>query len=130
MGLILKEKDYREALKGLDWSLYQDKLVALSCSADAIVPVWAFMLAVSYLEPVAKEVYMGTAEEMQKHLFLKNIQAINTADFSDQRIVVKGCGETPIGNFAYAEITRVLRPVVRSIMYGEPCSTVPIYKKK
>ena len=88
------------------------------------------MLAVSYLEPVAKEVYMGTAEEMQKHLFLKNIQAINTADFSDQRIVVKGCGETPIGNFAYAEITRVLRPVARSIMYGEPCSTVPIYKKK
>ena len=130
MGLILKEKDYREALKGLDWSLYQDKLVALTCSADAIVPVWAFMLAVSYLEPVAKEVYMGTAEEMQKHLFLKNIQAINTADFSDQRIVVKGCGETPIGNFAYAEITRVLRPVARSIMYGEPCSTVPIYKKK
>jgi hypothetical protein len=130
MGLILKEKDYREALKGLDWSLYQDKLVALTCSADAIVPVWAFMLAVSYLEPVAKEVYMGTAEEMQKHLFLKNIQAINTTDFSDQRIVVKGCGETPIGNFAYAEITRVLRPVARSIMYGEPCSTVPIYKKK
>jgi hypothetical protein len=130
MGLILKEKDYREALKGLDWSLYQDKLVALTCSADAIVPVWAFMLAVSYLEPVAKDVYMGTAEEMQKHLFLKNIQGINTADFSDQRIVVKGCGETPIGNFAYAEITRVLRPVVRSIMYGEPCSTVPIYKKK
>jgi hypothetical protein len=130
MGLIMKEKDYREALKGLDWSLYQDKLVALTCSADAIVPVWAFMLAVSYLEPVAKEVYMGTAEEMQKHLFLKNIQAINTADFSDQRIVVKGCGETPIGNFAYAEITRVLRPVARSIMYGEPCSTVPIYKKK
>ena len=130
MGLILKEKDYREALKGLDWSLYQDKLVALTCSADAIVPVWAFMLAVSYLEPVAKDVYMGTAEEMQKHLFLKNIQGINTAEFSDQRIVVKGCGETPIGNFAYAEITRVLRPVVRSIMYGEPCSTVPIYKKK
>ena len=130
MGLILKEKDYREALKGLDWSLYQDKLVALTCSADAIVPVWAFMLAVSYLEPVAKEVYMGTAEEMHKHVFLKNIQAINTADFSDQRIVVKGCGETPIGNFAYAEITRVLRPVARSIMYGEPCSTVPIYKKK
>jgi hypothetical protein len=130
MGLILKEKDYREALKGLDWSRYQDKPVALTCSADAIVPVWAFMLAVSYLEPVASEVYMGTAEEMQKHLFLKNIQGINTADFSDQRIVVKGCGETPIGNFAYAEITRVLRPVARSIMYGEPCSTVPIYKKK
>jgi hypothetical protein len=130
MGLILKEKDYREALKGLDWSIYQDKLVALTCSADAIVPVWAFMLAVSYLEPVAKDVYMGTAEEMQKHLFLKNIQGINTADYSDQRIVVKGCGDTPIGNFAYAEITRVLRPVVRSIMYGEPCSTVPIYKKK
>lgn len=130
MGLILKEKDYREALKGLDWSIYQDKLVALTCSADAIVPVWAFMLAVSYLEPVAKEVYMGTAEEMQKHLFLKNIQGINTTDFSDQRIVVKGCGEAPIGNFAYAEITKVLRPVARSIMYGEPCSTVPIYKKK
>jgi hypothetical protein len=130
MGLILKEKDFREALKNLDWSVYQDKNVALFCSADAIIPVWAYMLAVTYLEPVAKEVYMGTTEEMNKHLFIKNLEAIDRSGFQDERVVVKGCGEVPIDNFAYAEITRILRPVVKSIMYGEPCSTVPIYKKK
>lgn len=130
MGLILKEKDYREALKGKDWSEYQDALVAITCTADAIIPVWAYMLAVSYLEPVAKEVFLGTAEELHKHLLVKNIEAIDAAEYNDQRVVVKGCGETPIDAIAYAAITKVLRPVTKSIMYGEPCSTVPIYKKK
>ncbi|MDQ6609244.1 MAG: DUF2480 family protein [Bacteroidota bacterium] len=130
MGLILKEKDFREALKNIDWSVYQDKNVAITCSADAIIPVWAYMLVSSYLQPVASTIFTGTIEEMQKHLFLENINAINAAEFKDQRIVVKGCGEVPIGNFAYAEITRVLLPHTKSIMYGEPCSTVPIYKKK
>lgn len=130
MGLILKEKDFREALKNLDWSLYQDKYVAITCSVDAIIPVWAYMLVATYLQPVAKEVYVGTATEMQKHLFLKNIAAIDVAEFLDQRVVIKGCGEVAIEPFAYAEITKRLRPVVKSIMYGEPCSTVPVYKKK
>lgn len=130
MGLILKEKDFRENLKNLDWSLYQNKKVAITCTADAIIPLWAYMLVVTYLQPVAKEIFTGTREEMQKHLFLKNIDAINADDFKDQRIVVKGCGDVNIENYAYAEITKKLLPLVKSIMYGEPCSTVPIYKKK
>lgn len=130
MGLILKEKDYREALKNKDWSEYHDGLVAITCTADAIIPVWAYMLAVSYLEPVAQYVFLGTAEELHKHLLVKNIDTADTTEYLDQRVVIKGCGETPIDNIAYAAITRVLRPVAKSIMYGEPCSTVPIYKKK
>jgi len=130
MGLILKEKDFREALKNIDWTVYQDKYVAVFCSVDAIIPVWAYMLAANYLQPVAKDVFVGTESEMKKHLFLKTLASINTEEFRDQRIVVKGCGEVPIDNYAYAEITKLLTPVAKSIMYGEPCSTVPIYKKK
>ena len=130
MGMILKEKDFREALKGLDWSIYQNKYIAITCSADAIIPAWAHMLVVTYLNGVAKDSFVGTAQEMQKHLLLKNIDAINPNEFTDQRIVIKGCGDVNIESFAYAEITKVLLPVVKSIMYGEPCSTVPVYKKK
>lgn len=130
MGLILKEKDFREALKNLDWQAYDQKNVAIFCSVDAVIPVWAYMLLVTYLQPHAKEIFVGTAEEMQKHLFLKNLAAIDAANFADQRVVIKGCGEVNIEPFAYAEITRLLRPVAKSIMYGEPCSTVPVYKKK
>ena len=129
MGLILKEKDFREALKKLDWSVYQDKNVALTCSADAIIPVWAWMLAVSYLQPVAKEVVMGDEKELHRSLYLKNIDAIDINEFAGQRVVIKGCGETPIADYVYMEITKKLRPVVKSIMYGEPCSTVPVYKR-
>jgi hypothetical protein len=130
MGMILKEKDYREALKNTDWSIYQDKNIALTCSADAIIPVWAWMLAATYLQPVAKEIVMGDEKELHKQLFIKNIAAINVDEYADKRVVIKGCGETPIGDFIYMEITRRLRPVVKSIMYGEPCSTVPVYKKR
>lgn len=130
MGLILKEKDFREELKNADWNQYQDKNVAITCSTDAIIPVWAYMLLVSYLQPVAADVYVGSANEMYKHLTLKNIIAVPVAEYTDQRIVVKGCGDVSIDTYAYAEITRILRPVVKSIMYGEPCSTVPIYKKR
>lgn len=130
MGLILKEKDFREALKNLNLSVYQDKYVAITCSADAIIPAWAYMLVVTYLNGVARDSFVGTVQEMQKHLLLKNIDAINPNEFTDQRVVIKGCGDVNIESFAYAEITKVLLPVVKSIMYGEPCSTVPVYKKK
>ena len=129
MGLILKEKDYREALKNLEWETYRNKYVGVTCSADAIIPPWAYMLAASYLQPLAKDVIMGDEKEVHKTIFLQNIQGINIDEFSGQRVVVKGCGETPIGEFAYMEVTKRLRPVARTIMYGEPCSTVPIYKK-
>ena len=129
MGLILKEKDFREALKQLDPTPYQDKNVAVTCTADAVIPVWAYMLVAAYLQPVAREVIMGDEQELQRQLFLKNLGAIDTAEFEDKRIVIKGCGETPIGDYVYMELTRLLRPVAKSIMYGEPCSTVPVYKK-
>ena len=129
MGLILKEKDFRESLKNLDWEIYRNKYVAITCTADAIIPVWAYMLVVSYLQPVAKDAVLGDERELHRTLFLKNLATVDANEFNDKRIVVKGCGETPIGDFAYAEITKLLRPVAKSIMYGEPCSTVPIYKK-
>jgi hypothetical protein len=130
MGLILKEKDYREALKNYDWEQYRDKNVAITCTADAVIPVWAYMLAASYLQPVAKEVVMGDEKELHKRIFLKNLSQIDSSEFTDKRVVVKGCGETPIEDYVYMELTRLLRPVAKSIMYGEPCSTVPVYKKK
>lgn len=130
MGMILKEKDFREALKNLNWSIYKDKYVAVSCTADAVIPVWAYMLVASNLSGIAKDFIMGDEKELHRTLFIKNLSSINIADFADKRIVIKGCGETPIGEFAYTEITKLLRPVVKSIMYGEPCSTVPVYKKK
>jgi Protein of unknown function (DUF2480) len=129
MGLILKEKDFRAALKGKDFSLFKDKLVAVACTADAIIPVWAYMLAASYLQPVAKDIAFGDESFLHKTLFLKNINQIDPQDYADKRVVIKGCGETTIGEFAYLEITKLLRPVAKSIMYGEPCSTVPIFKK-
>ena len=129
MSMILKEKDFRETLKKIDWSVYKDKDVALTCSVDAVIPVWAWMLVATYLQPVAKEIVMGDEKELHKTLFLKNILAIDTNEFTDKRVVIKGCGETPIGDYVYMEITKLLRPVAKSIMYGEPCSTVPVYKK-
>lgn len=129
MGLILKEKDFRETMKGIDLSVYEGKNIAVTCSADAVIPVWAYMLVASYLQPVAKEIIFGDADFLHKTLFLKNIAAINPADYEDKRVVIKGCGELPITETAYVAVTTLLRPVAKSIMYGEPCSTVPIYKK-
>jgi len=130
MGMIVKEKEFRDTLKNTDWEVYRNKMVSIICSVDAIIPSWAFMLVASYLQPVCKELALATPEEMRKQVFLRNIQSINSADYKDQRVIVKGCGDTPIGDFAYLEITRILRPVVRSLMYGEPCSTVPVFKKQ
>jgi Protein of unknown function (DUF2480) len=129
MGMILKEKDFRDTLKKTDWEQYRNKNVAVTCSADAIIPVWAYMLVASHLQPIAKEVVMGDEKELQRQIFIKNISQINVNDFADQRIVIKGCGDIPIGDYVYLELTKLLRPVVKSIMYGEPCSTVPVYKK-
>jgi len=130
MGLILKEKDFRENLKSLDLSVYKDKVVAVTCSADAVIPVWAYMLAASYLQPVACEVVFGTAAEIKNMLLLKNLALLPVHDFADKRVVIKGCGDLPVGEAAYLLATKLLRPVAKSIMYGEPCSTVPIFKKK
>ncbi len=130
MELILKEKEYREALKNLDWSIYQDKNVAITCSTDAIIPLWAYMLAVTYLEPFAKEIVFGDEAQLFNVLFLKNLWKIDAKEYEGKRVVVKGCGDKKIPETAYVEITKILRPVAKSIMYGEPCSTVPIFKQK
>lgn len=130
MEQILKEKDYRETLKNLDWAVYENKIVAITCSADAIIPLWAYMLAVTYLQPFAKDILFGSSEEVFKVLFLKNLSQIDPKEFAEKRVVVKGCGDKMIPETAFVEITKILRPVVKSIMYGEPCSTVPIYKRK
>jgi hypothetical protein len=129
MGLILKEKEFREELKQIDLELYRNKNVALTCTADAIIPVWAYMLVASQLEPVAKEIVFGDKEFLHKTLFLQNLYRINAADYTDKRVVVKGCGDLHVSETAYVAITKILRPVAKSIMYGEPCSTVPIYKR-
>lgn len=130
MELILKEKEYRETLKNLDWSAFENKIVAITCSADAIIPLWAYMLAVTYLEPYAKDIVFGNADEVLKISFLKKLEQIDPKEFTDKRVVIKGCGDKVIPEAAFVEITKILKPVVKSIMYGEPCSTVPIYKRK
>ncbi len=129
-GMILKEKDFREALKEQDWEKYRGKNVAVACSIDAIIPVWAYMLVASYLQPVAGEIVMGDEKELHKTLFLKNLSSIPINEMTGKRVVIKGCGETPIADYVYMEVTKMLRPVAKSIMYGEPCSTVPVYKRK
>jgi hypothetical protein len=130
MGLILKEKDFREALKTLDNTIYENKIVALTCSADAIIPMWAYMLVASQIQPFAKEIIFGSESYAKETILVKNIDAIDANIFADARVVIKGCGELPIGEVAYIAITKKLRPFAKSIMYGEPCSTVPVYKKK
>jgi hypothetical protein len=130
MGLILKEKDFRAALQGLDWEQYQGKNVALTCSADAVIPVWAYMLVASYLQPVAKEIVFGDEKTLVQTILSRNLSNMDPNEYADKRVVVKGCGEVAIPDSAYMEVTARLRPFAKSIMYGEPCSTVPIYKKR
>ncbi len=130
MDLILKEKDFRQALKGFDWESFQNKYVSVYCSADVIIPLWAYMLSAVYLQPVAKEVFYGSIEFMQENILLKAIENIPPEKFSEKRVVIKGCGDMNIPASAYLAITKRLMPFVKSLMYGEPCSTVPVFKKK
>ena len=127
--LILKEKDFRASLAEIDWMEYQDKIVGIHCSADAIIPMWANMLVASNLSYTAKAIYFGDENKVREQILLQEISAINTAEYIDQRVVIKGCGEEPVPEEAYLMITSRLRPIAKSIMYGEPCSTVPVYKK-
>lgn len=130
MELILKEKEYRAALLAHDWEAYRGQEVIITCSTDAIIPVWAYMLAASYLQPVAQSEKMGREDNCRTELLLDHIAALDPLPYTDQRVVIKGCGEVPIPEAAYAAVTVKLRPVVKSLMYGEPCSTVPIFKRK
>lgn len=127
--LLLREKDFRAAMKEHDWSQYQDKVLLVHCSSDAIIPIWAYMLVASYAAPYADDVFQGTDEAYYQAALTRSLAALNPADYEDSRIVIKGCSDRPVPLSAYVELTRLLRPHARSIMYGEPCSTVPIYKK-
>lgn len=127
--MILREKDYREALKQQDWTIFEGKKVPIYCSADAIIPMWANMLAASYLQPVAASVFYGTKEELKNYELLLHIEQLDIAEYADKRVVIKGCGDVSIPAQGYVAITYKLQPVVKSLMYGEPCSTVPVYKK-
>ena len=127
--LILKEKDFREFVSTHDWRKYQDALVAVTCTADAIVPNWAFMLVASNLQAYAKKISFGTLAELEKELFYDSIKKINPLDYQNSRVVIKGCSKIEVPVAAYVQITALLKPFVKSIMYGEPCSTVPIFKK-
>ena len=129
-GLILKEKDFREFVKNNDWSKYKDTFVALTCSADAIVPTWAYMLLSAALQPFAKKVVFVDLKTLETILFQESLAKINSEDFRDKRICVKGCGNLPVPESAYVEITRILSPIAKSVFYGEACSTVPITKRK
>jgi len=128
--LILKEKDFRDFVKSNDWSVYQDKIVGIICSVDAIVPTWAYMLITLALKPFAKRIFFGNELEMENYLFVEKIKTINPLDYKDARVVIKGCGDKQIPINAFVELTEILKPHVKSLMYGEPCSTVPLYKAK
>ena len=126
---MLREKDFREFIKTNDWSVYAGKNVAIICSADAIVPTWAFMLVANKLSGLAKSFVFGDLNVLEFSLFKNEIDAINFEDYKDQRVVVKGCSKKPVPVSAYVYLTEKLTPIVKSIMYGEPCSTVPVYKR-
>lgn len=128
-GMILKEKDFREFLKTHDWAQYQGKNVAITCSEDAIVPTWAYMLLAVQLEPYANAIVFGDLNALEDKLFSDAIQKINLSEYEGKRVVVKGCSKVNVPISAYVEISRLLKPIVQSLMFGEPCSTVPLYKK-
>lgn len=127
-GLLLKEKDFREQVAVFNWSQYQNKYVGLICSTDAIIPHWAYMLLADALLPFATGFFAGDEKEVERQLLLQHISQLDAATYTDQRVVVKGCGDRKVGVEAYLAIAAKLQPVVKSLMYGEPCSTVPIYK--
>jgi hypothetical protein len=128
--IILKEQDFRRDLKNLDWSVFEGKYVAIGLTVDAIVPTWAYMLVMSYLKPVAKDVIVGTVDDLERYLITKVVYSMDLALFEGKSVVVKGCSKYPVPLIAYGELVKLLMGVARSIMFGEPCSTVPLWKGK
>lgn len=129
-GLILREDEFRAYIKDTNWTQYTNKYVAITCTADAIVPLWAYMLVASAVEPFAKKAVFGNMEALETALFFEALAKLDYTEFADKRIIVKGCSKYDVPPSAYVEITNRLRPIAKSIMYGEACSTVPVYKAK
>lgn len=128
-GMILREKDFRQWVKEQEWEQYAGKFVAVYCSADAIVPTWAYMLLATKLQPYAEMLAYGNLETLEEVLFRKALEQIRPEEYEGAKLVIKGCSKKPVPTSAYVEVSRKLAPVASSIMYGEPCSTVPVYKK-
>ena len=128
--LVLREKDFRDFIKSHDWTQYQNKLVAITCSADAIVPTWAFMLVVASLQPYVAQVSFGTLQDLEGKLFQQSLDKVDWEKYHNAKVVIKGCSKVNVPLSAYVEATNRLRPIAFSIMFGEPCSTVPVFKKK
>ena len=129
-GFVLREKDFRAQVAAHDWSQYQDGYVALTCSSDAIVPLWAYMLLTMNLEPFAKKVVIGDLEKLETSIYQTIIEHLDVEPFKNQPLIIKGCSNKPVPASAYVLLSKKLKPVARSIMYGEACSSVPLYKKK
>ena len=129
-GMILREKEFREYIKNENWESFKDKFVAITCSTDAIIPTWAYMLLAIHLQPFAKKIVFGTLEQLEADIFREKLKNISLENFRDARVVIKGCSNLPVPTSAYLELTALLRPIAKSIMYGEPCSTVPLFKRK
>lgn len=127
--LLLREKDFREAMQAHNWSQYEGKVLLVFCSTDAIIPVWAFMLVAAYAAPYAKDIFQGTREDYYRQVYRRIIDEIDVRQYAGERIVIKGCSDKPVPLSAYLDLTARLQPHARSIMFGEPCSTVPIYKQ-
>jgi hypothetical protein len=127
-GQILKEKDFREFVKTAQWHQYQNSFVAITCSADAIVPIWAYMLVALALRPYAARVVYGNLADLEKQLFFDQLARIDWQQFVGAKVVIKGCSKVEVPLAVYVEVVNQLRPYVGSLMYGEPCSTVPLYK--
>ncbi len=129
-GLLLREKDFRAFLKNHDWESYTGIHIAITCTTDAIVPTWAYMLLSLQLQPYASTIIFGTIEDLETVLFKQALQQLDLAAYRDAKVVVKGCSKQAVPLSAYVELSRLLRPLVSSLMFGEPCSTVPLYKRK
>ena len=129
-GFLLREKDFRDALKNEDWSKYQDQYVALYCSTDAIIPAWATILVTIFVSPFAKKVVTGTVQDLETALYQEILSAIDYSKYQDKPVIIKGCSKKPVPESAYIIAVQKLQPFAKSIMYGEACSAVPLYKSK
>lgn len=128
-GLVLREKEFRAFVKEKDWSVYKGQHVGIVCTADAIVPTWAYMLLTTVLSPFAGNVVFGHLDQLENYLFQRALSKVDLEEYREGKVIIKGCGNFPVPPFAYVEITRLLQPVVSSLMYGEACSAVPLFKK-
>ena len=129
-GLILREKDFRAQLEEFDWSEYKDCYVALSCSTDAIIPGWAYMLIATKLQPYARKIIIGDMEMLESSLYQSVLENLDVSEFSDKPVIIKGCSNKPVPANAYLWATTKIQSVAKSVMYGEACSSVPLFKAK